>query len=266
MNKLRDLFLQSDLLESSDFHVNENSISYLSFKPMARVEVNRCICTMQFPDEVEESKPLSEFFTISDKGYKQYVKAGVEYCQKGDLYQMVLSQRFVQPFSGDDFKVYRALRSITPLPYLFYFDFGGYRIFGSSPETHCKIDGKKISIDLIAGTTKLTGDYNQDIGGVKFLFNDTKENAEHVMLVDLALNDLSRNAHSVEVEFFIEPQFYSHVIHLISRVSGLPNDEANSIKSISHSKFAGIDINSRFEVIPGIKDTETIKNFIKQLR
>lgn len=349
--KVRDSFPQSALLESSDFHVNENSISYIALKPMARVEVNRGVCTMRFPDETEESRSLTgdftvsdalsgfikrfdvtgsengniglfgyttfncvkyteninikesreerndapdmlyiiykyilvfnhftdeitlielqrdnelsnlhkieslinqrnfanynfftegeEFSTISDEEYKQYVRLGVEHCKKGDLFQIVLSRRFVQPFSGDDFKVYRALRTINPSPYLFYFDFGGYRIFGSSPETHCKIEGKRISIDPIAGTTKRTGNYNQDMEGVKFLLNDPKENAEHVMLVDLARNDLSRNAHNVEVEFFREPQFYSHVIHLVSRVSGILNDDADPIKAFFDTFPAG---------------------------
>jgi anthranilate synthase component 1 len=180
-----------------------------------------------------------EYSTISDEEYKQYVRTGVEHCMRGDIFQIVLSRRFVQPFSGDDFKVYRALRSINPSPYLFYFDFGGYRIFGSSPETHCKVEGNKISIDPIAGTTKRTGNYQQDMEGVEFLLNDPKENAEHVMLVDLARNDLSRNAHDVEVEFFKEPQFYSHVIHLVSRVSGTLNMKANPIKAFFDTFPAG---------------------------
>lgn len=180
-----------------------------------------------------------EYSTISNEEYKQYVRTGVEHCMKGDIFQIVLSRRFVQPFSGDDFKVYRALRSINPSPYLFYFDFGGYRIFGSSPETHCKVEGNKISIDPIAGTTKRTGNYQEDMEGVEFLLNDPKENAEHVMLVDLARNDLSRNAHDVEVEFFKEPQFYSHVIHLVSRVSGVLNFSANPIKAFFDTFPAG---------------------------
>jgi anthranilate synthase component 1 len=180
-----------------------------------------------------------EYSTITNEEYKQYVRTGVEHCMKGDIFQIVLSRRFIQPFSGDDFKVYRALRSINPSPYLFYFDFGGYRIFGSSPETHCKVVGNKISIDPIAGTTKRTGNYQQDMEGVEFLLNDPKENAEHVMLVDLARNDLSRNAHDVEVEFFKEPQFYSHVIHLVSRVSGVLNFNANPIKAFFDTFPAG---------------------------
>ena len=140
---------------------------------------------------------------------------------RGDVFQIVLSRRFVQKYEGDDFKLYRALRSINPSPYLFYFDFGGFRIFGSSPETHCRIEGDKAYIDPIAGTTKRTGDSEQDRKNAEYLRNDPKENAEHVMLVDLARNDLSRNCHGVKVDFYKDLQYYSHVIHLVSRVSGV---------------------------------------------
>jgi anthranilate synthase component 1 len=348
--KVRDAYPQSALLESSDFHANENSVSYIALKPVARVEVNRGVCTFLFPGDEEEQKPLSGDFTISnalrsfidrfevtgdadkcglfgyttfncveytenisvreskeshndapdmlyilykyllvfnhftdeitlvelleeneisslykveslinqrnfatynfftegaerstitDEEYKGYVRAGVEHCLRGDVFQIVLSRRFVQPFSGDDFKVYRALRSINPSPYLFYFDFGGFRIFGSSPETHCKIQGSRISIDPIAGTTKRTGDYLDDMRAVNFLLNDPKENAEHVMLVDLARNDLSRNANDVRVEFFKEAQFYSHVIHLVSRVSGRLDEHADPIEAFFDTFPAG---------------------------
>ncbi len=167
-------------------------------------------------------KPIgNEYSTITDDEYREYVRRGVAHCKRGDVFQIVLSRRFVQRFEGDDFKVYRALRSINPSPYLFYFDFGGFRIFGSSPETHCKISDGKASIDPIAGTTRRTGDSIKDKELCEALVADPKENAEHVMLVDLARNDLSRNAHSVNVEFYKEPQYYSHVIHLVSRVSGI---------------------------------------------
>ncbi len=349
--KVRDSFPQSALLESSDYHGDENSISYIALKPIARVEVNRGICTMRFPDDSEKNMQLSETFTISDalssfidhfevtgsgngncglfgyttfncvkytesinikeskeerndapdmlyilykyilvfnhftdeitmiefktddevsnlkkveslinqrnfanynfftegeefstisdEEYKQFVNSGIEHCMRGDLFQIVLSRRFVQPFLGDDFKVYRALRSINPSPYLFYFDFGGYRIFGSSPETHCKIKESKISIDPIAGSTKRSGNIQKDNEGVEFLLNDPKENSEHVMLVDLARNDLSRNAHDVEVEFFKVPKYYSHVIHLVSRVSGTLYDNVNPIKAFFDTFPAG---------------------------
>lgn len=349
--KIRDTFPQSALLESSDFHANENSTSYIGLEPIAGVEVNRGVCTMKYPDGSRYEQQLTNSFTIADAlsgfiadievegpdknacglfGYttfncvkyteniairesiekqndapdmlyilyryimifnhftdeivlmellrdneqsrlervevlinmrnfasynffpegKEYstttdeefkanVRRGVQHCLRGDVFQIVLSRRFVQRYSGDDFKVYRALRSINPSPYLFYFDFGGYRIFGSSPETHCKIRGRHISIDPIAGTTKRTGNDKEDMRAVDFLLNDPKENAEHVMLVDLARNDLSRHAHDVKVDFYKEPQFYSHVIHLVSRVSGTLDDEADSIQAFFDTFPAG---------------------------
>jgi anthranilate synthase component 1 len=145
----------------------------------------------------------------------------------------------VQRFEGDDFKLYRALRSINPSPYLFYFDFGGFRIFGSSPETHCKIEGGRAYIDPIAGTTRRSGNREEDDRLTAALLADPKENAEHVMLVDLARNDLSRNCHDVKVEFYKEPQYYSHVIHLVSRVSGELDAGANPIKAFIDTFPAG---------------------------
>lgn len=160
------------------------------------------------------------FSTLSDEAHRANIRRCVAHCLRGDVFQIVVSRRFCQHYSGDDFRLYRALRSINPSPYLFYFDFGGYRIFGSSPETHCRIDGDRAYIDPIAGTTRRTGDPAEDRRHAEFLRNDAKENAEHVMLVDLARNDLSRNCQDVKVDFFKDMQFYSHVIHLVSRVSG----------------------------------------------
>ena len=157
---------------------------------------------------------------LTDEEHKTNIRRGIQHCLRGDVFQIVLSRRFIQKYEGDDFKLYRALRSINPSPYLFYFDFGGFRIFGSSPETHCRIEGRKAYIDPIAGTTKRTGDAEADRKGAEYLRNDPKENAEHVMLVDLARNDLSRNCHDVKVDFYKDLQYYSHVIHLVSRVSG----------------------------------------------
>lgn len=160
------------------------------------------------------------FSTLTDEAHRANIRRCVAHCLRGDVFQIVISRRFCQRYSGDDFRLYRALRSINPSPYLFYFDFGGYRIFGSSPETHCRIDGDRAYIDPIAGTTCRTGDPAEDRRHAEFLRNDAKENAEHVMLVDLARNDLARNCQDVKVDFFKDMQFYSHVIHLVSRVSG----------------------------------------------
>lgn len=176
---------------------------------------------------------------LTDEEHKANIRRGIAHCLRGDVFQIVLSRRFEQRFTGDDFKLYRALRSINPSPYLFYFDFGGFRIFGSSPETHCRIEGRHAYIDPIAGTTKRTGDAEQDALNARYLHDDPKENAEHVMLVDLARNDLSRNCHDVKVDFYKEMQYYSHVIHLVSRVSGTLREEADPVKAFIDTFPAG---------------------------
>lgn len=177
--------------------------------------------------------------TLTDEEHKANIRKCIQHCLRGDVFQVVPSRRFVQKYEGDDFKLYRALRSINPSPYLFYFDFGGFRIFGSSPETHCRIEGGKAYIDPIAGTTKRTGNKEQDEKNALFLRNDPKENAEHVMLVDLARNDLSRNCNGVKVDFYKDMQYYSHVIHLVSRVSGNLDKGADPIKSFIDTFPAG---------------------------
>ena len=176
---------------------------------------------------------------LTDEQHKENIRRGIAHCKRGDVFQIVLSRRFVQHYKGDDFKLYRALRSINPSPYLFYFDFGGFRIFGSSPETHCRIEHGKAYIDPIAGTTKRTGNQEQDMKNAEYLRNDPKENAEHVMLVDLARNDLNRNCDNVKVDFYKDMQFYSHVIHLVSRVSGDLRPNADNIKSFIDTFPAG---------------------------
>lgn len=187
--------------------------------------------------------------TLTDEEHKANIRRGIKHCLRGDVFQIVLSRRFIQRYEGDDFKLYRALRSINPSPYLFYFDFGGFRIFGSSPETHCRIEPTpntqhptptfRAYIDPIAGTTKRTGDAEADRKGAEYLRNDPKENAEHVMLVDLARNDLSRNCHGVKVDFYKDLQYYSHVIHLVSRVSGELDNGADPIKAFIDTFPAG---------------------------
>ena len=157
---------------------------------------------------------------LSDKVYMENVKKGKHHCQRGDVFQVVMSRKFSQPFSGDDFNVYRTLRSINPSPYLFYFDFGNFRIFGSSPEAQLVIKENKAYINPIAGTFRRTGNDDHDRELARQLMQDPKENAEHVMLVDLARNDLSVHCKNVTVEKFKDIHFYSHVIHLVSTVSG----------------------------------------------
>lgn len=177
--------------------------------------------------------------TLTDEEHKSNIRKGIAHCMRGDVFQIVLSRRFIQQFEGDDFNLYRALRHINPSPYLFYFDFGGFRIFGSSPETHCKIENGKAYIDPIAGTTKRTGNKETDQKNAEYLRHDPKENAEHVMLVDLARNDLSRNCDHVQVEFYKDMQYYSHVIHLVSRVSGQLLPQSNAIKTFIDTFPAG---------------------------
>ncbi len=177
--------------------------------------------------------------TLTDDGHRANIRRCIAHCLRGDVFQIVPSRRFVQRYEGDDFKLYRVLRSINPSPYLFYFDFGGFRIFGSSPETHCRIVGRKAYIDPIAGTTKRTGNPDEDRAAAEYLRNDPKENAEHVMLVDLARNDLSRNCSGVHVEFYKDMQYYSHVIHLVSRVSGTLNPDADPVRAFIDTFPAG---------------------------
>ena len=363
--RLRDLYPQSALMESSDYHDANNSHSFIGINPIASVAIGHGIVTISFPDGTTERKPLSKDFgsaeaihalidrievtgddaavcglfgytsfnavryfeninvkdetqekndapdvlyilykvvivfdhhnntlkivslapsnrpqegeanieaaikamnkanvkaydfhpvgdvrsTLTDDEHRENIRRGIAHCLRGDVFQIVLSRRFIQQYEGDDFKLYRALRSINPSPYLFYFDFGGFRIFGSSPETHCRIEPSpntqhpspafRAYIDPIAGTTKRTGDAETDRRGAEYLRNDPKENAEHVMLVDLARNDLSRNCHGVKVDFYKDLQYYSHVIHLVSRVSGELDNGADPIKAFIDTFPAG---------------------------
>ena len=346
--RLRDLYPQSALMESSDYHEKDNSRSFIGIGPMASVAIGHGVATITYPDgstlqhevtkDYRSDKAIHELIdrihvegddaklcglfgytsfnavryfedinvkdeiqakndapdllyilykvvivfdhfnntiklvslegetklddvvkamnkanvkaydfhpvgdvrsTLTDDEHRENIRRGIKHCLRGDVFQIVLSRRFIQQYEGDDFKLYRALRSINPSPYLFYFDFGGFRIFGSSPETHCRIEGKKAYIDPIAGTTKRTGDAEADRKGAEYLRNDPKENAEHVMLVDLARNDLSRNCHGVKVDFYKDLQYYSHVIHLVSRVSGELDNNADPIKAFIDTFPAG---------------------------
>jgi len=178
---------------------------------------------------------------ISDEDYKKMVTRGKEECYRGNVFQIVLSRRFYQQYKGDDFKLYRTLRSVNPSPYLFYFNFGDFRIFGSSPEAHLVVDAKKEKayIKPIAGTFRRTGNDEKDMELAEKLSTDKKENAEHVMLVDLARNDLSRNTDTVVVDVFREVQYYSHVLHLVSSVSGKLRPDTKIIKLFADTFPAG---------------------------
>ncbi len=176
---------------------------------------------------------------LTDNEFIEIVKNAKKHCLRGDVFQLVVSRRFSQSFRGDEFNVYRQLRSLNPSPYLFYFDYGSFRIFGSSPESQIEIKNNKAYINPIAGTYPRSGQDEKDKELAKALSEDPKENAEHVMLVDLARNDLSRNTNNVKVENYKEIHFYSHVIHIASKVSGELNGDRNSIRVMADSFPAG---------------------------
>lgn len=181
----------------------------------------------------------NETSTISDKDYINIVKKGIASCARGDVFQVVLSRRFQQKFSGDEFNVYRALRNINPSPYLFYFDYGDYRLFGSSPESQLIVQNNTAIVHPIAGTFRRTGNDATDEELAEKLSKDKKENAEHVMLVDLARNDLSRLCTEVKVTRFCEVQYFSHVIHLVSEVKGKVPENTNPFDLLATTFPAG---------------------------
>ncbi|MCG2459636.1 anthranilate synthase component I family protein [Flavobacteriaceae bacterium F89] len=185
---------------------------------------------------VKEGNPTSN---LKDEEYKEHVALAKKHCQRGDVFQLVLSRRFSQEFKGDEFNVYRALRSVNPSPYLFYFDYGDFKIFGSSPEAQLIVKKGKAEIHPIAGTFKRTGNDEQDAILAKKLTEDDKENSEHVMLVDLARNDLSRNGQEVAVENYREVQFFSHVIHLVSKVTAHIKENIPTLKVVADTFPAG---------------------------
>lgn len=176
---------------------------------------------------------------LTDNQFIDFVKKGKEHCFRGDVFQLVLSRRFSQGFKGDEFNVYRTLRSINPSPYLFFFDYGDFKIFGSSPEAQLIVQAGKAEIHPIAGTFRRTGDDKKDAAAAVELAKDPKENSEHVMLVDLARNDLSRNGSEVVVEKNREIQFYSHVIHLVSKVSCTMKRAAKTFRVVADTFPAG---------------------------
>ena len=176
---------------------------------------------------------------LEDDDYKKMVEKGIQSCMRGDVFQIVLSRRFEQGFSGDEFNVYRALRNINPSPYLFFFDYGDYKLMGSSPEAQLVIQNGKALVHPIAGTFKRSGDDETDQKEADRLLTDAKENAEHVMLVDLARNDLSRVCDQVEVTHYRQVQYYSHVIHLVSEVTGKIRPGSNPFELLAKTFPAG---------------------------
>ena len=355
--RIRDRFLNSILLESADYHGNDNSFSYLAFDPVARFEYNSGTLQIKLPNQDEVTRAVSArelvpalqsfkdnfaaapsafpFITnglfghfgyaavegfedikltapdtddtaistavfqvyryviainhfkdelhlfehsyvqdgepepdsnldyiasfITSRNYATYsfdtagdettnftddefrgvIQHGKDHCQRGDVFQIVLSRHFARAFVGDEFNVYRALRSLNPSPYLFYFDYGNYKLFGSSPESQIVVKNNQATIYPIAGTFRRTGDDANDAELAQKLYNDPKESAEHVMLVDLARNDLSRNCDVVRVETFKEVQYYSHVIHLVSKVVGELNPGTDPLQIVAETFPAG---------------------------
>lgn len=180
-----------------------------------------------------------ETSNVTNEAYMEMVKKGIASCMRGDVFQIVLSRRFQQSFAGDEFNVYRALRSINPSPYLFFFDYGDYKLMGSSPESQIIINNGKAVVHPIAGTFKRTGDDEIDQREAARLLEDAKENAEHVMLVDLARNDLSRVCDDVSVAHYRQVQYYSHVIHLVSEVVAKVRPGSNPFELLAKTFPAG---------------------------
>jgi len=201
-------------------------------------KVEFLIKNKNFPEyQFESNGPESS--NLTDQEFMDMVEKMKKHIYRGDVFQIVPSRAFSKPFLGDEFNVYRSLRSINPSPYLFYFDYGNFRIFGSSPEAQITIKNREASIFPIAGTIKRTGDDEKDVEQARQLENDPKESAEHVMLVDLARNDLSRHCENVRVRAFKEVQYYSHLIHLVSHVNGKLKDGVSSFKIVADTFPAG---------------------------
>jgi len=202
-----------------------------------------------------------ETSNLTDEEYINMVEKGKQSCHRGDVFQIVLSRRFQQTFTGDEFNVYRALRSVNPSPYLFYFDYNDYRLMGSSPESQLIIKNNKAIVHPIAGTFKRTGNDEQDELLAEKLLKDPKENAEHVMLVDLARNDLSRHADEVHVSSYRKVHYYSHVIHLVSEVTGTPKQNANPFELLASTFPAGT-----LSGAPKVKAMQLINKYEKTSR
>lgn len=232
------------------YAVYQNIIAINHFKNEAYIFAN-CFETDNNVPEIEQILNVKNFASynfsldgnassnLKDEEYKEHVALAKKHCQRGDVFQLVLSRRFSQGFKGDEFNVYRALRSVNPSPYLFYFDYGDFKIFGSSPEAQLIVKEGTAEIHPIAGTFKRTGNDEQDAILAKELTEDDKENSEHVMLVDLARNDLSRNGNMVEVTNYREVQFFSHVIHLVSKVTGQKKKDIPTMKVVADTFPAG---------------------------
>ncbi len=211
---------------------NENDLQK-QFSEIENLLVNKTVAEFSFEADKEE------ITDNTDAAYIAMVREAKKHCKRGDVFQLVLSRRFERKFKGDEFNVYRQLRRVNPSPYLFYFDYGNFKLFGSSPEAQLVVESNKAEIHPIAGTYKRTENDAEDLKAVERLQNDKKENAEHMMLVDLARNDLSRHCKDVKVETLKEAQIYSHVIHLVSKVTGVLKEKSSAFKVLCDSFPAG---------------------------
>ncbi|MBX2900812.1 MAG: anthranilate synthase component I family protein [Cyclobacteriaceae bacterium] len=219
--------------EMTLFEHQASSATESTLDRLQQVIVNNRVTTFQFASTGQEQS------NYSDAAFLEIINKGKQHCYRGDVFQIVLSRRFTTGFRGDEFNVYRALRSINPSPYLFYFDFGNFKLFGSSPEAQIQIKNGKAHIYPIAGTFRRTGNDQEDAQLAERLAADEKETAEHIMLVDLARNDMSRNAEAVHVEVFKEIQYYSHVIHLVSKVTGTIRPDSSVVQMAADTFPAG---------------------------
>jgi anthranilate synthase component 1 len=218
-----ELYILEHLLEQENSNLNE----------LHDLVQRRAVNQFKFTQTEHETS------NFSDDDFLEKIKKGIKHCYLGDVFQVVLSRKFNVGFKGDEFNVYRALRSINPSPYLFYFDYGDFKIFGSSPEAQLTISDYKAIINPIAGTFRRTRNAIDDKHLAEKLSKDQKENAEHIMLVDLARNDLSRNSQNVNVESFKQVEYYSHVIHLVSKVSAELKENYNPVKILGDTYPAG---------------------------
>jgi anthranilate synthase component I len=223
---------------SNELTISENMVEGVPLKNNGPEQIEQIIFSNRFAT-YKFTQTNGEESNFSDDEFLKIIEKGKEHCYRGDVFQIVLSRRFTCGFRGDEFNVYRALRSINPSPYLFYFDYGGFKLFGSSPEAQLQVKGNLAHIFPIAGTFRRSGNDQEDAEIASRLAADEKENAEHVMLVDLARNDMSRNAEHVTVEVFKEIQYYSHVIHLVSKVTGQVKDGSSVIRMAADTFPAG---------------------------
>jgi anthranilate synthase component 1 len=200
-------------------------------------------------DEEKVSNTNGEFLTNVNKA-----KGNV---RKGDVFQLVISRCFSQTYLGDDFQVYRELRALNPSPYMFYFNMEKAKVFGTSPEAQVKVTNGLAEIHPIAGTVKRSKDIDKDLKSTRELQANPKENAEHVMLVDLARNDLNRTCKNVKVTDYKKIQNFSHVIHMVSKVTGeVVGDD--SLKTFAQSFPAGtLSGAPKYRAMELIQDYET---------